>query len=186
MSKKLSPLAVAASLLLCCAAAFAQRPAAAANQQNTARTASIKEQARKLTRAFMDEDFETLLAGTYPKVIELSGGRAQVLATLKAGVAEGRAQGARVVSYEPGEPDAIKRAGTKLLSVVPVEMKVDFPERTFTQKSFLLAVSADGGKVWKFIDGTQLNQDLLKVLVPGAARVVTLPKPEEPVVERKP
>ena len=186
MLKKLSPLAFAVGLFVCCAAVSAQQPAAAANQQNTARAASIKEQARKLTRAFMDEDFETLLDGTYPKVIGLSGGRAQVLATLKAGVAEGRAQGARVVSYEPGEPDAIKRAGAKLLSVVPVEMKVDFPERTFTQKSFLLAVSADGGKVWKFIDGTQLNQDLLKVLVPGAARVVTLPKAEEPVIQRKP
>jgi hypothetical protein len=186
MLKKLRPLAVAAGLFVCCAPAFAQRPAAPANRQNAERAASIKEQARKMARAFIDEDLETLLDATHPKIFELAGGRAPLLATLKAGFAEGRARGARVVSYEPGEPGAIKRAGAKLLSVVPVEMKVDFPERTFTQKSFLLAVSTDGGKVWKFIDGTQLNQDTLRVLVPGAARVVTLPKPEEPVVERKP
>jgi hypothetical protein len=186
MLTKLRALAIAVGLLLCCAAASAQRPAVPANQQNRARAASIKEQARKMARAFIDEDFETLLDATYPKIFELSGGRAQALASLKAGVAEGRAQGARVVSYEPGEPHAIKRVGAKLLSVVPVEMKVDFPERTFAQKSFLLAVSTDGGKVWKFIDGTQLNKDILQALVPGAARVVTLPKAEKPVVQRKP
>ena len=186
MLRKLRALAIAVGLLLCCAAASAQRPAVPANQQNTARAASIKEQARKMARAFIDEDFETLLDATYPKIFELSGGRAQALASLKAGVAEGRAQGARVISYEPGEPDAIKRVGAKLLSVVPVEMKVDFPERTFAQKSFLLAVSTDGGKVWKFIDGTQLNKDILQALVPGAARVVTLPKAEKPVIQRKP
>lgn len=180
--------AIVAVVVLCGASAKAQGPgaAAAAAPEGDAINTAIKEQAQKMSRAFMSEDFEVFFDATYPKIIELAGGRAAMLADLKKEVARWRAQNVKVLAYEVGGPGDVSKAGTKLFSVVPVELKMEVPGAVFTQKSFLLAVSTDGGKVWKFIDGTTLDKDKLKLLVPEASEVVSLPKAEDPTIERKP
>jgi hypothetical protein len=179
------------SLVPFCAAAFAQGgPGAAAGQEvkdgATTRAALIKEQARKMSDAFLREDFEALFDATYPKIFELAGGREQMLAAIKADAESWRAQKIRLLSYEVGEPGEVKSAGAKLVSVVPTEMKMDFPGTLYTLKSYMLAISEDGGKVWKFVGGANLNKEVLKLLVPEAAEVVTLPKVGAPVAEKKP
>ena len=116
------------SLVPLCAAAFAQGgPGAATGQEvkdgpATTRAALIKEQARKMSQAFIDEDFEALFDATYPKIFELAGGREQMLAAIKADAASWRAQKIKLLSYEVGEPGEVKSAGAKLVSVVPTEM----------------------------------------------------------------
>jgi hypothetical protein len=177
--------------LLVCASASAQIGAGAAGPEVKdgaagAHAALIKEQARKMTRAFLAGDFEGLVDATYPKIVELSGGRAKMLEMLKAEVAKWEAQKIKVLSYEVGEPGEVKSAGAKLVSVVPAELKMEFPEIILTSKSFMLAISADGGKAWKFVSGANLNEQALKILVPEAVGVITLPKAVEPVIEKKP
>ena len=177
--------------LLVCAAASAQSGNGAAGPEvkdgaAAGHAALIKEQARKMSEAFLAGDFEALLDATYPKILELSGGRAKMLEVLKAEVAKWEAEKIKVLSYEAGEPGEVKSAGAKLVSVVPAEMKMEFPHLFLTQKSFMLAISADGGKAWKFVSGANLNEQALKVLVPEAVGVITLPKAVEPVVEKKP
>lgn len=177
--------------LVGCASASAQIGIGAAGPEVKdgaagAHAALIKEQARKMSQAFLAGDFETLLDATYPKILELSGGRAKMLEVLKAEVAKWDAQKIKILSYEAGEPGEVKSAGAKLVSVVPAELKMEFPELFLTQKSFMLAISADGGKAWKFVSGANLNEQALKVLVPEAVGVITLPKAVEPVIEKKP
>ncbi len=181
--------AVFVGLTLSCALTFAQSPAASPVQDGTQGAkgggAAIKEQGQKVGSAFLSGDFEALLDGTYPRILELVGGREKMLAVLKSEVAKWEAQKIKMVSYEVGEPGEVKSAGAKLVAVVPTEMKMEFPEALYTQKSFMLAVSTDGGKVWKFISGANLNKAALKLLVPEAAEVIELPKELEPVVEKK-
>jgi hypothetical protein len=182
--------AVFIGLTLSCALTFAQSPAAPPVQDGrqgaTGGGAAIKEQGQKVSSAFLSGDFEALLDSTYPKILELAGGRGKMLAVLKSEVAKWEAQKIKIVSYEVGEPGEVKSAGAKLVAVVPTEMKMEVPGALYTQKSFMLAVSADGGKVWKFISGSHLNEAALKLLVPEAVGVVSLPKEVEPVVEKKP
>lgn len=179
-------------LVLSCAAASAQGAAGAAagrevkEDATAARAALIKEQAREMSRAFIAEDFEAVFDATYPKIFELAGGRGQLLAALKADAAGWKAQKIKVASYEVGEPGEVKSAGAKLVAVVPTEMKMDFPGTLYTLKSYLLAISEDGGKVWKFVGGANLNKEVLKLLVPEAVGVVELPKVGQPVAEKKP
>lgn len=194
MSGRLRVVAAAVFVnLLVCAAAFAQGGAGAAagrevkdGEAAAGRAALIKEQARKMSQAFIAEDFEALFDATYPKIFELSGGRDQLLAALKADAAAWKAQRLKVISYEVGEPGEVKSAGAKLVSVVPTVMKAETPEALYTYKAYMLAVSEDGGKIWKFIGGPNLNKEALKLLLPEAVGVVELPKVGAPVAERKP
>ena len=182
--------AVFVTLVPLCAAAFAQGGAAAGQgvkeDAAAARAALIKEQARKMSEAFLAEDFEALFDATYPKIFELAGGREQLLAALKADAAAWKAQKLKVLSYEVGEPGEVRSAGTKLVSVVPTVMKAETPGMLYTYKAYTLAVSEDGGKVWKFIGGPNLNKEALKLLLPEAVGVVELPEVGRPVAEKRP
>lgn len=184
--KRLNPVAAAVVVVLACCAVAGAQPAAPGVRKDEAARAALAEHARKTARAFSEQDFETLLDSTHPRVFEAVGGRAPILDALKAAAAEWRAEGAEVVGYEAGEPGEIVRAGARLFAVVPTELKMDTPKAAGTLKSYMLAISDDGGKVWKFVDGAGLNEDVLKVLVPEAVGVVTLPKPEAPVFKDKP
>ena len=187
-----SVVAACVAALACAAPAFAQVGTGTTAVQEvkenaaSAHAALIKEQARKMSNSFLAGDFEGLLDATYPKILELSGGRAKMLEVLKAEVAKWDAQKIKILSYEVGEPGEVKSAGAQLVSVVPAEMKMEFPELFLTQKSFMLAISADGGKAWKFVSGANLNEQTLKFLLPEAVGVITLPKEVEPVIEKKP
>ena len=114
-------------ITLSCASAFGQGHAASpvqgGKQDAKGGGAAIKEQARTMSRAFLSGDFETLLDATYPKILELSGGREKMLAVLKAEVAKWEAQKIKIIYYEVGEPGEVKSAGAKLVSIVPAELK---------------------------------------------------------------
>jgi hypothetical protein len=92
----------------------------------------------------------------------------------------------KIVSHTVGEPEKSVSAGTKLLAIVPVVLKMEATEGTFTQKSFWVAVSMDEGKTWMFIDGSYMNDESLKMLIPEASGKITLPAVGAPVFERKP
>jgi hypothetical protein len=149
-------------------------------------TAAVKALAEKSGRAFMSGDYETLLDLTYPKLVELAGGREYLLSSMKAEMKRMSDTGIKFVAYTPSEPERIVRAGTKLLAVVPTALEMEAPEASIKHKSFLLAVSTDAGKSWTFIDGTKLDKERLKILLPEAVDKITLPTIGEPVIERKP
>ncbi|HEU4596830.1 MAG TPA: hypothetical protein VFS10_16960 [Pyrinomonadaceae bacterium] len=148
--------------------------------------ASLKEQVERMCRAFMREDFETLLDTTYPGLVELMGGRETMRAALRATADELRAGPAKIVSYEAGEPGEVKSAGAQLYSLVPTDMKTEHADAFYTVRGFVMGISEDGGKVWTLIDVTMPDEEALKLIVPEIAEVLTLPEPGPPVVEKKP
>ncbi|HYP01229.1 MAG TPA: hypothetical protein VER76_13645 [Pyrinomonadaceae bacterium] len=182
MVKRLTSV-VALSLLVLGALAFAQQPGA-----TTARTpeaASIKAAAEISSRAFMSGDFARLLDLTYPKLIELGGGREKMLAAIEGQLKEMRDEGMKIVSHTIGEPEPSVRAGSQLVAIVPVELGMESSEYIIRQKSFWLAVSEDEGKTWKFLSGGSLSEDVLKLLLPEAAGKITLPAEALPSMKRK-
>lgn len=179
MPKRL--LAVAAlHLWLLCAAALAQTAATP-----TPEAALIKAEAEKSSRAFVSGDYGKVLDSTYSQLVVMGGGKAKMLASMEMEMKEMRDLGLKIISHTVGEPQPTVRAGTKLLAVVPTTLKIEAPDSFITQQSFWLAVSSDGGKSWTFIDGSFLNKESLKMILPEAADKITLPGGVKPVMERK-
>ena len=175
---------VAVNLLLLGASVFAQQP-----EVTTAKTreaAAIKAEAESSSRAFMSGDYGKVIDLTYPKVIELGGGREKVLGAMEAELKEMRDLGMKIVSFKVGEPEPSVRAGSKLVAVVPTALKMESSEYIIEQKSFWLAVSADEGKTWRFLSGAVLDANALKFLLPEAVDKIKLPAVSQPSMERKP
>ncbi|HRH54805.1 MAG TPA: hypothetical protein PLN38_15865, partial [Chitinophagales bacterium] len=79
---------------------------------------TIKNQATTMLDAFEDHNYEKLLDFTYPKIFELSGGKATMLEIIQQSMQELELAGYIVDSANIGEPGPIYNAGTELHAII--------------------------------------------------------------------
>ena len=153
------------------------------------------EQVRKLaaenSAAYASENYARLVDLTYPKLIELIGGRDRMIEMLRQGTEDLKARGSKILGAAVSEPKEIVMAGDRQFAIVPEVVRVQGPEGTLRSNSFLIAVSENRGKTWTFIDGAGLHntpgkeRETLAQIVPGFPSQLALPAWESPVLESK-
>lgn len=171
-------LAVSAALLLLplAPAAAAQTQSARAQLTEEA-TRRLHAQAEESSRAFMEGNFERLADFTHAKVVELMGGREKMAEFVRKGMADMKAQGFETLSYTPAaEPTQVLREGRQLYAILPARLRMRTPGGTiFISDSFMIAVSGDDGKNWRFVSGATADAARLKLLMPEVADKLKLP-----------
>jgi hypothetical protein len=153
----------------------------------------------KRIRALAAESCAALTSGnyarvadfTYPKVVEMMGGRDKMIETTRQIVEDMKDRGVTIVSIEVSEPERVVTANDKLFAVVPQVVRMEGPKKTARSNGFLIAVSEDAGKNWSFIDGAALHEkpgqerETLAQILPDFPALLSLPKWEPPVFEPK-
>lgn len=140
----------------------------------------IKEQAEQTANALLKADYETLIKYTYPKVVELVGGKEKMIETVKKGQAEMRQQGITFESVKIGEPSKTVVAGDEIHCLVPQTLIMKVPKGRLKTNSPLLGVSKDNGKHWYFIDTAGLSMDNVKTVLANYNPELKLPVKKEP------
>jgi hypothetical protein len=164
---------------LCCAAASAQ------TLTNKSDLEEVKASAEESGRAFMSGDFAKLADLTYPKIVRKAGGRAKMIAFLKAGKKQMESEGFEPISYTVGEPKEIVRVGVKLFVIVPTTLKAKYRGDVLTQRAYMIGVSAGRVRGWTFIDGSSLDESKLRAIAPEAVGRIKLPNQEAPTSEEQ-
>jgi hypothetical protein len=145
----------------------------------------IKAKAKATADALVRADFNTVADHTYPKVIRLMGGRANMISTTAQEMRKMESSGFTIKSVSVVEPNKVQIIGTQIFSIVPMAMTMRVPGGTMLVESFLIAISEDGSKTWKFVDGTIAgNRPMLRRIFPVAADKLRLPPKKQPVVYR--
>ncbi len=145
------------------AAAFAQA------QLDAEATAQLKAQAEACSRAFIEGDFGKLADYTHPKVVEMAGGREKMVEFVRKDVAEMKSEGFEPLSYVTSEPTQVFKVGEQTYAVVPAKLRLRAKETVYVSETFMVGVSADGGKTWKFVGGASADLATLKLLFPAEA-----------------
>jgi hypothetical protein len=135
----------------------------------------LQAQAEESSRAFIEGDYGRLADYTYPKLLELIGGREKLVEVVRKGVEEMKAEGFVPLSSVPSAAVQVLRAGRLTYAVLPLKFKMRAPDQVLVSDSFMIAVSDDGGKNWKFLSGANVDEARLKVLLPDAAGRLKLP-----------
>ncbi|HWS89256.1 MAG TPA: hypothetical protein VN282_19945 [Pyrinomonadaceae bacterium] len=135
----------------------------------------LQTQAEESGRAFLEGDYERLADYTYPKLVELIGGREKLIEVVRKSVEGMKAEGLQPLSSAPSAPTQVLRAGRQTYAIVPLKFKMRAPGQVLVSDSFMIAVSDDGGKNWKFLSGASVDEARLKILLPDAAGKLKLP-----------
>lgn len=140
----------------------------------------ISREAAKCAAAWQREDYAAILSYFPPVVVQQSGGRAAVLAELKAQFAQARSLGADRLEATPHAPSAPKQVGRWLTSLIPVTTILHSAHLDLTQESHVLALSSDQGRRWYFVVLYQLSQAELNAWFPEFRGKVIVPTPSKP------
>ena len=146
----------------------------------------IKARAEESMNSFASGDYQKVADLTYPKVVEMMGGREKMISSVEQQMKAMKAQGAEFISASVGVPQEVVASDSQLFALVPYTLKLKLPKGVATQQSYLLAISNKDDVKWTFIDVTDFDEPLLKTVVPGVIGKLTFPKKQPPVLERNP
>jgi hypothetical protein len=141
----------------------------------------IKEQAELTAKAVLNDDYETIIKFTYPKVIELVGGRDKMIALIKKGKIEIQQQGITFDKVTIGQPSKTVIAGDEIHCLVPQTVYMKVPKGKMKSETQLIAVSRDKGNNWFFIDAVNLNKGNIKSILPNYNFDLILPTKKQPI-----
>ena len=154
----------------------AQPPAPSAGESYPNLTA----QAKQLEDALGRKDYGKVIDLTYPKVIELAGGRDKMLAATTSEVQSMEAEGVEILSSNCAAPSQYLSDAGAIYAVIPVVSKVKAQDGVFQTEGSLIGVSTDGGQNWTFVDATGKDQTELKKVLPVFSKL-NLPPEKAPV-----
>lgn len=157
-------------LLILPATVFAQDPAV------------VKRQADVVAKALLNSDFKTVIAHTYPKAVNIGGGKDKMLQMMSSGINQMKAQGFAFEKVTIGQPGKFYKAGTEIHCLIPEQLIMKTTKGRIAASSNLLAISNDGGKNWTFLDMNQGTINSVKQLFPNFNSNLIIPKPAPPVM----
>ena len=148
---------------------------------------NAKRQANQLNDAVLAGDYSKAADLTYPKLIQLIGGRAKYLAVLKSGMKETQSERFRIISTVSDDPTEIIVVGSDVYAILPTTMKIKVAEGILVGQSSLIGVSNDRGEHWTFLDaGRGFSREQMKKLFPDVAERLKVPEQKLPVLQRAP
>ena len=140
----------------------------------------IHEQATALVAAYRANEYEKALQMTYPRIMELAGGREKMLALVKQAAGEMNKKDFKVDSVDVGEPSDPVQGNNKLFSIVPETLHLIMPHAIGESPGYLLAISADQGETWTFVDGAGLTAENVRSICPDFPDALKLPDKQTP------
>ena len=151
-------------------------------------TERIKQQAQELCDAMLSADYDKAVKLTYPKLVELMGGRTNFIAAVRNAMSQTQSAQFRIESVTVGEPRDLIQVKTEKYVIVPTTMKMKVPEGLLVGEAFMIGISSDGGRNWTFVDsgGRSMDKTQLMVLFPSAAEKLRLPEVKKPTLYRSP
>ena len=95
---------------------------------------NLKVQAGQLADAILGADYGRAADLTFPKLIELMGGRQRFISALETGMKELQSEQFRITSITVGEPRGVVEAESQIYAIVPTTMRMKVPEGFWSEK----------------------------------------------------
>jgi hypothetical protein len=146
---------------------------------------AVKKLAKELGEATLKGDHAKVIDCTHDGIVKELGGRAKAIQTTNTIMRTLRSQGITFKTFEAGDPGEFHTEGANTFVLVPTRVEMTIPDGRMIAKSYLLGISADGGKTWKFADGAGLAQkEQRDKVLPKLPDTLKLPEKQEPQVIR--
>lgn len=148
--------------------------------------AVVKKLVEEIRDATLKGDYTRVVDSTYDSFVKELGGRKKAITTITSMMNQMKANGVTLKAYGVGEPGTFHVEGNNTFVVIPTTLKMTIPNGKMSTKSFLLGISPDKGKSWKFVDGAGFAQNKVKIIkmLPKMPAKLKIPEMEKPTIIR--
>ena len=141
----------------------------------------VKEQAEKMAHFLIEKDFDSFNNYTYPKIIEMMGGKKAMVEVMERGSKEMESEGTKILKVTLGEPSKILTENKELQCTLSQEIEMKVSNGRLVSKSTLIAISTDNGEKWYFMDASGKDILTMKSMLPNLSAELIIPKQSTPV-----
>ena len=142
---------------------------------------ALEHQARQMSHAFITRDYRAFSKFMNPALINESGGSANIEAALVKVDEAMRSKGVKVLRIDFGAPSKIVRQGKELQCTLQQQTDFQLPSGKIRSTSTLIAVSADNGASWTFIDTSTKDMQAIRTMLPNLSNTIQIPPAGPPV-----
>jgi hypothetical protein len=149
---------------------------------DAARAAAVKKLANEVGDSSLKGDYARVIDLTHDGLVKELGGRDKAIEAIKTALERLKAQGITFKSYKVGDPGEFMSEGNNTFVIVPTVLELTFTQGRAISKSYLLGISSDDGKTWKFADGAGLakkeSRDRTLPKLPAKLKLPAIEQPE--------
>jgi hypothetical protein len=138
----------------------------------------LEAQAKEIGDALVRKNFQRFTALTYPKLIEMAGGKEKFMKAVAEETKNEEAQGLHMLSSIPTDVTQFLKVSGSLYAVMPTTLRMKMRGDLFESYGCLIGISSDQGKHWTFVDP---GSGGLKDLLPTVADKLSLCPVKRPV-----
>lgn len=143
----------------------------------------VKKLAKEMADATTSGNYAKVIDYTHPAVLKEAAGRKEAVERIETVYRQIKDAGYSVTKYEVGDPGDFHTQGDNTFVVVPTSMEMKSPVGRIIARSYLLGISSNRGKSWKFLDGSGLqDEESREKMLPKMPATLTLPEPGKPEI----
>jgi hypothetical protein len=139
---------------------------------------NLEAQAKEYGNAFVRDNMERLVELTYPRYVESTGGKENLMTTARGTRTQFERDGMQLLSWVPtGVSQLLEQSGS-IYAVVPMAMRMKGRGYVLEDYDCLIAMSADRGEHWTFVSSSCVR---LRDAFPQVAEKLVLCPEKQPV-----
>ncbi len=143
---------------------------------------AIIEQAEMMGAFLVKKDFNEFCKYTYPKIVEMMGGKQKMIEVLENGVKEMQKEGTAFLKVSFGVPSDVITTKNELQCTMPQTIEMKVPDGRLVSQSTLIAISTDKGLNWYFVDTSGKDIETMKKTLPNLSAELVIPKKTKPLL----
>jgi len=135
-----------------------------------------------MARALVKNDFAGFIKYLPPGIISMAGGREKLKSNMDSVVATQGQFGIQFKKILIGDPGEVLSYKDQLQCVVPQSTDMETPMGSISITSSLIAISADKGRNWYFVDTNMYRADKVKTALPDLSPKLVIPPHQQPKI----
>ena len=142
-------------------------------------TTVLKQYAAMTASALIKGNYDVIVDNTYPHAVLAYGGRQQMIKMLAKSADKMKEQQVTLTNVIIGSPGKFYNTATEIQCLVPESLTIKENQIHMVKHTWVLAISADGGKRWYFVDLNTYGVNNLHTMVPDLSKDIVIPKLEK-------
>ncbi|HEX3009057.1 MAG TPA: hypothetical protein VHO90_15745, partial [Bacteroidales bacterium] len=142
-------------------------------------------EAAKMMESFRSKDYDRFIAYTYPKLIEIAGGKEKMLIELEKGLDKLKEQGISIDTVMFSKPNSIIEINGELQTTLVETLIMTIPQGKMASKSSLVCISTDRGATWFFVEASSKDLKEMQAMFPNLSNDLVIEKMGKPRVYKE-
>ncbi|MDR2237695.1 MAG: hypothetical protein LBE92_16350 [Chryseobacterium sp.] len=136
---------------------------------------AVLKQAYEMRKAFMDKNYSVFGNYVHDDVIKMLGGKKKMIEVSVAAMEKLSKEGYRFKKVDFSDVSEIIQVKNEQQAVVRQKIQMDTPKGNVNADYYMIAISKDNGRQWKFIDTSGKDLQTMKKYFPNLSSQLTIP-----------